>query len=127
MSDELKEAFPNIVPANKPLVTNSKIPDPNWLAGFTTAVGWFLINLSKSNTHKLKERVSLSFRRTQHIRDEQLIRSFIIYLDCKNVYKNIERIDYWVTNFSDMTNKIIPLVPRARNRGSKVLWLLRFL
>lgn len=29
LSDELKEAFPNIVPANKPLVTNSKIPDPN--------------------------------------------------------------------------------------------------
>jgi hypothetical protein len=70
------------------------VPPSAQQAGFTSAEGCFLINLTKSNTHKLNKRVNLSFRITQHIIDEQLIRSFIPYLDCKNVYMDKDRIDY---------------------------------
>jgi len=34
LSDELKEAFPDILPVQRPLVTDIKIQDPNWLVGY---------------------------------------------------------------------------------------------
>ncbi len=48
LSKELKAAFPDIVPVNRPSVKNQKITDPNWLAGFTSGpkgvVLWLIIN-----------------------------------------------------------------------------------
>ena len=38
LSDELKEAFPNTVPVNRPLVVDQAIRDPQWLAGFTSGL-----------------------------------------------------------------------------------------
>lgn len=35
LSHELKVAFPNITPVQRPLIITNEIPDPNWLAGFT--------------------------------------------------------------------------------------------
>lgn len=119
LSDGLTEAFPNIIPFKKSLVRDIKIPDPNWLAGFTSREGYFLINLTKSNTHKWNKRVNLSFIITQHIIDEQLIRSFIPYLDCINVYKDKDRIDYWVVKYVDITEKIIPFFQKYPIKGIK--------
>lgn len=36
LSDELKETFPDIIPAERPIVTNIEILDSYWLAGFTS-------------------------------------------------------------------------------------------
>ena len=65
ISSELKDAFPNIVPVSKPKIINQNILDPLWVAGFTTGEGCFYINLPKSVSHKLKERVQLVFKLTQ--------------------------------------------------------------
>jgi len=119
LSEELKKAYPDYIPAYRPLITNSKIQNPNWLAGFTAAEGCFLINLMKSDTHKLKERVNLKFNITQHIRDEELISSFVEYLDCKNVYKQGEIVDFWVSKFEDIINKIIPFFEKYPIEGVK--------
>ena len=35
LSDEIKAAFPDITPHGRPLERNQKIPNPNWLVGFT--------------------------------------------------------------------------------------------
>ena len=43
LSDHLKESFPNIVPAIRPLVVNQLIANPQWLAGFASALGGFLL------------------------------------------------------------------------------------
>ena len=43
LSDDLKAAFPNISPVHRPLVLDKKIKDPNWLAGFATGEGCFLL------------------------------------------------------------------------------------
>jgi hypothetical protein len=38
ISEELKAAFPEILPSERPLIVNQRIRDPQWLAGFTSAV-----------------------------------------------------------------------------------------
>lgn len=56
--------------------------------------------------------IKLVFRITQHMRDESLMKIFILYLDCGKVYKksNKDAVDFMVTGFSDITNKIIPFL-----------------
>ena len=51
LSQKLKLAFPDVVPVVRPLVENPRIPDPNWLAGFTSAEGCFRINIFKATTN----------------------------------------------------------------------------
>jgi hypothetical protein len=105
---ELKLVFPDITPQDRPLVINLEIKDPNWLAGFTSAEGCYLITISASPNSKLKERVKLRFQLTQHTRDEQLIGSLINFLDCGRVLKNRDVFDFIVEKFSDLENKIVP-------------------
>ena len=59
LSDELKETFPDIIPAERPIVTNIEILDSYWLAGFTSAEGCYYINIFKSNSSKIGEAVKL--------------------------------------------------------------------
>lgn len=53
------------------------------------AEGCFFINLHKVTDRKLNERVKLGFKLTQHIRDEQLMKSLIELLGCGNLFSFI--------------------------------------
>ena len=81
LSPELKLAFPDVVPVIRPAVSDKKVKDPHWLAGFTSAEGCFHIRIFKSKTN-IGEAVLLIFSLAQHSRDEQLIKSFIYYFQC---------------------------------------------
>jgi len=118
LSNQLEAAFPNITPAQKPLVRNLPIPDTNWLAGFASAEGSFHVKFLKSKT-KLGEAVILCFKLTQHSRDEQLMKRLIEYLDCGNIYRHKELIDFQVTKFSDLINKVIPFFDKFPILGVK--------
>ena len=110
LSPELKSAFPDVTPAERPLILDPKITNPHWLAGFTSGEGCFLIKITKSST-LIGWRVLLVFQITQHVRDEQLIKSLIAYLDCGTIYKTSTRpneVNFIVTKFSDIIGKIIP-------------------
>jgi hypothetical protein len=107
LSVELKTAFPNTIPANRPVV-DQVIRDPYWIAGFTSGEGCFFVNFIRSSTYRLGFQVILRFTLTQHSRDEQLIRSLIDYFDCGKVYLNREAIDYQVHKFSDLDKIILP-------------------
>jgi hypothetical protein len=85
LPDKLKAAFPDTKPVQRPVVELRSIPDPNWIAGFTSAEGCFHIKTSKSSTNKLGLQVQLKFVLTQHYRDKELLKSLITYLDCGNV------------------------------------------
>jgi hypothetical protein len=50
LSDSLKQAFPNIVPVNRPNYVFKGISDPNWLAGFASGESSFQIITSPSNS-----------------------------------------------------------------------------
>jgi hypothetical protein len=63
------------------LIVNKKVPDSNWLAGFTSGEGCFFINIIKSKS-KLGAQVQLVFTITQHDRDRALMNSLISFFDC---------------------------------------------
>ena len=110
LSDKLKTAFPKVVPVNRPIVPNQNIPDPMWLAGFTSGEGCFLVNIKQSKTISLGYQTSLRFQITQHFRDRILITNIINYLGCGRLRegKNVQFLDIVVEKLSDINEKIIP-------------------
>jgi hypothetical protein len=121
LSAELKSAFPDITPMDRPLVANQKILDPNWLSGFTTGEGCFMVRIINSPSRRLGFQIQLVFQLTQHLRDEQLMRSLIEYFDCGGVYINKEVYRYEVSKFSDIYGKIIPFFNQYQIQGVKRL------
>ena len=121
----LKDAFTNITPVKRSSVLDSKIPDPNWLAGFTTAEGSFMVRvMDRPNS---RTQVLLRFKLTQHPKDEQLMRSLVDYLDCGKIYVSVRSVDFIVTKFSDITNKLVPFFYKYPIQGIKYLNYLDFL
>jgi hypothetical protein len=51
------------------------------MAGFVSGEGCFLVQMAKYGKGKL-DGVSLSFKVSQHLRDELLLRSFIYFFGC---------------------------------------------
>ena len=99
------------MPALRPEVKNSHISNQHWVAGFTSAEGWFYVSISHSNT-KIGESINLVFQITQHFREEELMQSLIKYFKCGYIEKdksgNRNWINFRITKFDDITNKIIP-------------------
>jgi hypothetical protein len=110
LSPNLQKSFPNTKPADRSVVLNKSIPDPQWVAGFTTGEGFFCVNTPKSSASKLGRSVSLEFQLTQHTRDELLMSSFVGYFGCGNfnLRRNKDFLNYRCTKFSDIENIIIP-------------------
>lgn len=123
LSPELKAAFPYITPMDRPLVKDSKIQDPNWLAGFTSGEGCFFIETKKSSAYKTGFQVSLIFQLTQHSRDITLMESLIKFWDCGNCEQplNYNHVDFRIQKFSDITDKIIPFFNKYPIYGIKAL------
>nr|QIJ45957.1 hypothetical protein [Calonectria ilicicola] len=132
LSDELKLAFPDIVPEVKPnipipisTIVENKTLDPNWLAGFVSGEGCFYITIFNSPTTKSGVQVQLGFNLTQDIRDEDLMNCLSSYLDCGRLKKTSKNksscIDLVVTKFSDLNTKIIPLFNQHKLLGVKAL------
>ena len=118
LTDQLKAAFPNTVPVIRPSVIKTLALDPNWVVGFTSAEGCFLINIYKATTNT-GEAVKLVFQLVQHYRDEQLMKSFIIYFNCGNTYRVGNIINYKVTTLCDITQNIIPFFKKHPIEGVK--------
>jgi hypothetical protein len=55
------------------------------------------------------------------VRDQELMRSLVNYLDCGNVYKNRETVDFQIKKFNDLTNKVIPFFQNFPIQGAKRL------
>ena len=87
----LKSAFPEVVPIQRPLVKNKKITNPNWLPGFSSGEGSFLVGIQEYNRYSTGFQVHLAFVLTQHIRDEELIINLIKYFGLV-ILLNIERL-----------------------------------
>ena len=109
LSEILKEHFPETVPADRPLITNQKIPHPKWIAGFTSGDGCFSVKIRKGST-KIGYRVELAFILIQHIRDQELMQSLISYLDCGKFYKqtNKDICRFVCEDVQSILNNIIP-------------------
>ena len=121
LSDELKQAYTNTISVPRPLVEYQVIKNPYWLAGFSSGEGSFQLNLTKSSSNKIGYRVELRFQITQHVRDEPLFNTFVSYLACGKIFKRPDgkAVDFIVTKFSDIDEKIIPFFDNYSTIGVK--------
>jgi hypothetical protein len=120
LSSALKEAFPeNITIAKRPIINDIQIKSPNWLAGFTSGEGCFLVDIFDSKTSKSGKIVRLKFTLIQHTRDAKLMESLIDYLDCGFIVKTDKAESFIVTKFSDIEEKIIPFLVKYPIKGVK--------
>nr|AAC24230.1 S5 ribosomal protein/maturase fusion protein [Cryphonectria parasitica]AMX22315.1 LAGLIDADG endonuclease [Cryphonectria parasitica] len=123
LSNSLLEAFPGITPATLPITdtitfgVDKSILSP-WLAGFTSGDGNFYISIGEGPKHV---QVQLVFTLTQHIRDQALMNSLISYLGCGNIKHNEKNswLQFIVTKFSDIDEKIIPIFKENKILGEK--------
>ena len=74
--------FPNVFPAIRPEIKITEYIYPYWIAGFTEGEGCFYILITKSNAYTTGSKVQLKFKLTQHIRDEELLKSLVDYFGC---------------------------------------------
>ena len=118
LSNQLLEAFPDVIALPRDLVTNNKISDPHWVAGFVTGEGCFMIKINKPIGNR-NSQVLLVFQITQHKRDELLMISLIEYFNCGKVYKHNDAYDFRVAKFSDLITKIVPLFQNYPIQGVK--------
>lgn len=123
LSDSLKTVFPNTVPVDRPEIENITIPHPEWMAGFVTGEGCFLVQMSKYGKGKL-DGVSFSFKVSQHLRDELLLRSFITFFGCGLFHYHSGKSKHGsgvfsVRKFADISDKIVPFFKDHMIKGIK--------
>lgn len=104
----LKNCFPQNNPVIRPLVNNLKVPDPYWIAGFTSGDGGFFVGILPNKDVLLKHQVRLKFDITQDSRDEQFIRTFVTFFDCGSITLNRGCTCFRVENYTAICDKIIP-------------------
>lgn len=112
LSDELKAAFPDRPDVQRPIVENQKVLHPLWFSGFVSGDGCFMVKTNRTN-------FSLEFTVTQHKRDEQLMNSFSSYFGCGKCYFKGTVINFTVTKFPEIHNKIIPFFKQHPIQGVK--------
>ena len=59
LSNSQKVEFTNYKPVSRPIINNIEISNPNWIAGFSSAEGCFLVNISKSNKVKVGRSINI--------------------------------------------------------------------
>jgi hypothetical protein len=124
LSEELKAAFPKILPVTRPSVLDYNIQDPNWFAGFTSGEGCFSVNICQSSSYLSGFQIQLFFTISQHSRDLALMESLVSYLRCgriKEVSTRPNEVNFVVTKFSDILGKIIPFFKTFHILGIKRL------
>ena len=136
---EFKEAFPNIVPIDRPQYEFKGIPDPFWISGFVSGDSTFSVSIEKS-TNKVGTRVRLIFGTCLHIRDNQILRGIANYFNILNeksggslTSNNVTEIKdkyiflstntslLQIKNLSDIESKIIPFFNQYPILGVKRL------
>lgn len=120
LSDQLKEAFPNLGSNNiKRCEVIKDIISPSWVSGFTSGEGCFKVRITKSASHLTGYQVQLKFQITQHKRDKKLMEKLINYLGCGYISERGDIVDFHVTKFEDIIKKIIPFFEKYPILGIK--------
>lgn len=82
LSSTLKSHFPLYIPVPRPIILNQTIPNPFWIGGFASGECCFHISVASKPFNNGNYPIQLSFSINQHIRDKDLINSFVNYFDC---------------------------------------------
>lgn len=125
LTDQLNEAFPEFklvggVAAVNRCKVNKEIPDPNWIAGFASGEGNFSVRVYNSVSHVTGYQVQLRFQITQQSRDKFLMERLVSYLGCGYISERGDIVDFHVTKFMDVSEKIIPFFEKYPIIGVKL-------
>lgn len=103
--------YPDLLPANKPVIGLPEKLNPQWVSGFTAGDGGFSIYVRPAKDYVLKEKVYCRFHIAQHSKDQDLMQLFVQFFDCGKVdiRTNIStpRCDFIVQDTSFLLDKII--------------------
>lgn len=123
LSDELKLTFPDIKAVNKSLVQKADKLNLYWLAGLASGDGCFHVSLRISITTNTGKSVVLKFHIVQHSRDIDLMKILVSTLKCSRIELTLKQsaVNFVVTNFKDIVEKIIPLFDEYKIEGVKAL------
>jgi len=118
-SENLKEAFPNTVPVERPVMEDIAIGNPYWFAGFASGEACFQVYIYKSKTN-LGEAVQLKFDLAQHSRDTKLLTSLQNLLGYGSVNKHYQNaVVFRATKFSDFMQCLTPFFDKYKIIGVK--------
>ena len=136
LSDSLKKAFPNVTFVDRPYYKFNSIPDPFWVAGFTSGDGSFHLNLKKYDSN-VSNRVSLRFSINLNIRDAEVLKGLVSYFNSLNkiryvvagmlnqenqyVSKSGNTVSLAITKTSELIEVIIPFFEKYPIQGVKSL------
>jgi len=119
LSEQLKDAFTEAIPATKS--TDLSVAgnlNGNWLSGFVSAEGCFLVGIANSNLCRAGYQVYLTFYITQHVRDELLMRSIKEFFGYGRLVRKRDVYEFQVSKFSDV-EKIIAFFEKYPILGEK--------
>ena len=119
LSEEIKLAFPNVIPTVRRTDFSVSIPDSNWLSGFASAEGCFMVGITKSSQYSTGYQVYLTFIVTQHIRDELLMKCLIDYLNCGRLSRKGGVYEFQVSKLSDICEKVLVFFDKYPILGEK--------
>ena len=139
LSNELNEAFPNIVPVDRPKYVFKGIPHPLWISGFISGDSTFCVSIEKSS-NKIGKRVRLIFGTCLHIRDKAMLIGIANYFkplesevlnETKSraaaddvhqyIYDHNQSTLLQIKSYSDIANIIIPFFDKYPVLGIKSL------
>lgn len=112
VSKKVLEYYPNIIPADKPVISLPDKLNPQWVSGFVAGDGGFSIYVRPAKDYVLSEKVYCRFHIAQHIKDLELMKLFIKFFDCGVVSlrskSSSPRCDFIVQDSASLFDKIIP-------------------
>jgi len=125
LSENLKKQFK--ININKKFIFKFEgIPDPYWVAGFSSGDGSFNIKTTKSRIGKVQLRYAINL----HIREKDVIVGLYKYFyksknlkeeTIKYIYYTETSVTIQIVNFSDIINVIIPFFDKYSLQGQKRL------
>jgi hypothetical protein len=119
LTELLKNGFPNVKAAKRPCVDIGQINQTQWMAGFATGDGCFLITISKMSSTRTKPCVHLHFTLTQHARDTEMMRRCIDLFQGGSVIKDRTCYYFRISKFEDLFTKVLPIFKEAPILGNK--------
>ena len=119
LSENLKAAFPNVVPIERPAYQVSEAPlDPNWVSGFTEGDGSFFVSISsKTNQVRVRYGIGLNNRETP-----LMLKIQKFFGGIGTFATNSERkvVIYTISKARDLTSVILPHFDTHGLRGNKL-------
>ncbi len=121
LKDELIKFFPNVIPICRSIINSTEIPDPNWIAGFSSGESCFDIKIVKNIKYRAGSQVQTRFRISQHVRDNVLLGFIVEYLKCGRLQPSRNTVELTVSKYDDIINIIIPFFEEYSILGVKQL------